>query len=69
MSDRVVICANDDNLDPTWERVAVWEDGEWIEGDPIIDKPLLGGELTADEIFRRIDGPRVYAFKPEDAPV
>lgn len=69
MSERVVICANDSDIDPTWERIAVWEDGEWVEGEPIIEEPLLGGELTADDIFKSIDGPRVYAFEPEDAPV
>jgi len=67
MSDRVVICYADDDLDPNWERLGVWEDGEWVEGEFKLEKPL-GGELTADEIFERVDGPRVYAFKPENAP-
>ena len=68
MSERVVICGTDSDVDPTWERLAVWEDGEWVEGDPIIEEPLLGDELTTDEIFQRIDGPGIYAFEPEDAP-
>ena len=77
MTDRLVICAHEpgdlhrDEGDRTWTRVAVWEDGEWVEGYPPVTQPRVGSdrdELTRAAIIERVDGPQMYAFEPEDAP-
>jgi len=88
MTDRIIVCSTEDDLDPEWERLAVWEDGEWVTGQPMLPGALStvgdtnedrikdpdgdrNGEedrLTAKELLTRLDGPRVYAFRADDAP-
>jgi len=88
MTDRIIVCSTEDDLDPEWERLAVWEDGEWVTGQPMlpgalsrvgdIDEDGIGDgdrdgdgdedKLTAEELLTRLDGPRVYAFRADDAP-
>lgn len=41
-----------------WELVAVWEDGEWIEGD----MPSVPDDADAEEILNMFDGPTLLAF-------
>ena len=89
MTDRIIVCSTEDDLDPEWKRLAVWEDGEWVTGQPMLSGALsmaedanedgIGGgdgdgdrsedKLTAEELLTRLDGPRVYAFRADDAPV
>lgn len=71
---RIVVCsfpteqATQPPDERDWTREAVWEDGEWVEGEPIIHRSIEGDELTAEELKRRLDGPTVIAFDADSAP-